>query len=243
MNGGLSGIDVVILAGGLGTRIRGVLGDTPKVLAPINHRPFLDHLLDHLAGLGAGRAVLSLGVGADQVVAHLRRRPPPLPVVPVVEPAPLGTGGALRHVMPGLAGDPVMVMNGDTWLEADFAAFLAEYRRAGRMVGVLCVPVDDVSRYGRIEMEADGCVTRFAEKDPDQAGPGWINGGALLLSRAALDLLASESGPSLERDFLGRLPPGSIHGWRAAGATFIDIGTPDSLAEAVHVLPAGKAEA
>ncbi|TAN64720.1 MAG: hypothetical protein EPN20_08070, partial [Magnetospirillum sp.] len=135
---GLFGIDVVVLAGGLGTRIRGVLGDTPKVLAPINGRPFLDHLLDHLARLGAGRAVLSLGVGADRVSDHLAHRPPPLPVIQVIEPAPLGTAGALRHALPCLSGDPVMVMNGDTWLETDFAAFLAEHHRAGRPVSLLC---------------------------------------------------------------------------------------------------------
>lgn len=239
---GLFGIDVVVLAGGLGTRIRGVLGDTPKVLAPINGRPFLDHLLDHLAALGAGRAILLLGVGADKVSAHLDRRSPPLPVIPVIEPAPLGTGGALRHALPNLTSDPVMVMNGDTWLETDFAAFLAEHRRAARPVSLLCVQVDDISRYGAVELAESGTVTRFAEKAPGRNGPGLINGGALLLSRQALDRLAAGSGPSLETDFLGQLPPGWIHGWRAEGAAFIDIGTPDSLAEAGGVLPKGKTE-
>jgi mannose-1-phosphate guanylyltransferase len=239
---GLFGIDVVVLAGGLGTRIRGILGDTPKVLAPINGRPFLDHLLDHLAGLNAGRAVLCLGVGADQVAAHLKQNPPPLPVVTVVEPAPLGTGGALRFALPSMSGDPVMVMNGDTWLETDFAAFLAEHGRAGRPVSLLCIAVDDVSRYGQVQLDADGTVTRFAEKTPDSTGPGWINGGAVLLSRRALDRLAEDQGSSLERDFLGQLPPGWIHGWRAEGAAFIDIGTPASLAQADSVLPKGETE-
>ena len=134
-------------------------------------------------------------------------------------------------------------MNGDTWLETDFAAFLAEHRRAACPVSLLCVAVDDVSRYGQVELAEDGSVTRFAEKAPGRTGPGWINGGALLLSRPALDHLAAGSGPSLEQDFLGRLPPGWIHGWRAEGAAFIDIGTPDSLAEAGGVLPQGKTEA
>ena len=239
---GLFGIDVVVLAGGLGTRIRGILGDTPKVLAPINGRPFLDHLLDHLAGLNAGRAILCLGIGADQVTAHLKQNPPPLPVVTVVEPAPLGTGGALRFALASLSGDPVMVMNGDTWLETDFAAFLAEHRRAGRPVTLLCVAVNDVSRYGQVELDDQGVVTRFAEKTPDHTAPGWINGGALLLSRQALERLAEDQGPSLERDFLGQLPRGWIHGWRAEGAAFIDIGTPTSLAEAGGVLPKGETE-
>ncbi len=228
---------MVVLAGGLGTRIRGVLGDTPKVLAPINGRPFLDHLLDHLATLGAGRAVLSLGVGATMVETHLAASKPPLPVVSVVEPAPLGTGGALRHALPSLNGDPVMVMNGDTWLEADFAAFLADHDRAGKAVSLLCVAVDDISRYGRVELDGEGTVTCFAEKDPSRTGGGLINGGAVLLSRAALTRLAATTGPSLERDFLGELPAGWIHGWHARGAGFIDIGTPDSLAQAGDVLP------
>ena len=239
---GLFGIDVVVLAGGLGTRIRGVLGDTPKVLAPINGRPFLDHLLDHLASLNAGRAVLCLGVGADQVITHLKANPPPLPVITVIEPAPLGTGGTLRFALPSMVGDPVMVMNGDTWLETDFAAFLAEHRRAARPVSLLCIAVDDVSRYGQVELDADGMVTRFAEKNPDYAGPGLINGGAVLLSRLALDRLAQDQGASLERDFLGQLPPGWIFGWRAEGAAFIDIGTPASLAQAGGVLPKGETD-
>jgi NDP-sugar pyrophosphorylase family protein len=233
---GLDGIDVVVLAGGLGTRIKGVLGDTPKVLAPINGRPFLDHLLDHLARLGAGRAVLSLGHLADKVIAHLEASPPPLSVDTIIETAPLGTGGAMRLVSPRLTTDPVMLLNGDTWLEVDFAGFLAAHRAAGRLCSILCVEVPDVSRYGRVEIGADGTLAAFVEKDPTFAGPGWINGGAVLFSRAALALLDSSTGPSIERDFLASLPPGSIHA-HCAGGTFIDIGTPDSLAEAPSLLP------
>jgi len=238
----LDAVDAVILAGGLGTRIRGVLGDLPKVLAPINHRPFLDHLLDQLAGLGVGRAILALGVGADRVLAHLAGTRPPLPVVSVVESAPLGTAGALRLAAAITTSDPVLVLNGDTWLDADFAGFLAAHRAAAARPGgclgsLLCVEVEDVSRYGRIEANAQGDITRFVEKDPAAHGPGLINGGALLLSRAGLATLAAATGPSLERDFLSILPPGRLLAHRAIGARFIDIGTPDSLARAGTVLP------
>ncbi|CAA7618793.1 Nucleoside-diphosphate-sugar pyrophosphorylase [Magnetospirillum sp. LM-5] len=233
---GLDGIEVVVLAGGLGTRIRGVLGDTPKVLAPINGRPFLDHLLDHLARLGAGRAVLSLGHLADKVTAHLDSNPPPLPVDTIVETEPLGTGGAMRLVTPRLTTDPVMLLNGDTWLEVDFASFLAAHRSHGRLCSILCVEVPDVSRYGRVEIGPDGTLAAFVEKDPAFAGSGWINGGAVLFSKEALALLAGSSGPSIERDFLAALPAGSIHAHLASG-TFIDIGTPDSLAQAPSLLP------
>ncbi len=234
---GLDGIDVVVLAGGLGTRIRSVLGDdTPKVLAPVAGRPFLDHLLAYLAGLGAGRVVLSLGHLAQSVLTYLDTVPQPLPVEAVIEPAPLGTGGAVRFVRDRLRGGTVLVLNGDTWLDADFGAFLADHRRAGRGISLLCVTVPDVSRYGRVEAAADGSVARFVEKDPAQQGAGLINGGAYLFDAPALADLARQSGPSLERDFLATLPPGRIHAHVAEGAAFIDIGTPESLAAAASVI-------
>jgi len=230
---GLGGIDAVVLAGGLGTRIQSVLGAVPKVLAPVGGRPFLDLLVDFLAAQGAGRVVLALGHRAEAVITHMERRQFPIPVVTVIEPEPLGTGGALRFAAPMLVSDPVLVMNGDTWLEADLGAFLAAHRRAGTAVSLLCVEVPDIARYGSVETDAAGRVARFAEKDPARTGPGLINGGIGLYARAAL---AAIDGPSLERDYLGRLPAGAIHAHVAQGAAFIDIGTPESLAAAPTVI-------
>jgi len=235
----LEGIDVVVLAGGLGTRLRTVLGDRPKVLAPVGGRPFLDHLLARLAAEGAGRVILSLGHLAKSVLRHLETGHQPLPVLASVEPKPLGTAGAIRFVAARLQGDPVLVMNGDTWLDCDFGAFLTAHRAAGRTASLLCVAVDDVERYGSVEVAADGSLARFVEKDPARSGRGLINGGIYLFSAAALDDLARMPGPSLERDFLGLLPPGSIHAHVAAGAAFIDIGTPESLAAAAAVIARG----
>jgi mannose-1-phosphate guanylyltransferase len=235
--GKLSGLDVLVLAGGLGTRIRGVLGDTPKVLAPINGRPFLDHLLDRLAAQGAGRAVLALGHLADKVIAHLRTHQAPLPVVTVVEPEPLGTAGALRHANASTRGDAVMVMNGDTWVDVDLAAFEADWRRAGTPAGLLSVRVADVSRFGSVEIGVDGTLARFTEKDPEHTGAGLINAGIYLFGRTLLDELAAYPGPSLERDVLARLPAGSVAVSVAEQAAFVDIGTPESLAGAGTVMP------
>ncbi|MFA7431447.1 MAG: nucleotidyltransferase family protein [Rhodospirillaceae bacterium] len=233
----LNDIDVVVLAGGLGTRLRSVLPDAPKVLAPVRGRPFLDHLLDALAARGFRRAVLSIGYKADMVEEHLRHRPPPLPAVTIAEPEPLGTGGAVRFVASAVETDPVLVINGDTWVEVDFQAFLAAHRASGAMLSTLCVRVDDTARFGRIDVNAAGRITRFAEKDPDRSGPGLINGGAYLLSRAALDTLAVMTGPSLESDFLACLPPGTIHAFIPETVSFIDIGTPETLAGAGAVIP------
>ncbi len=237
--GCLAGIDVAILAGGLGTRLRDVLGDTPKILAPVAGRPFLDHLLARLAAEGAARIVLCLGHLADKVTDYLEDSGSVgADVRWIVEPQPLGTAGAVRHARDHLGSDPVLVMNGDTWIDADLAPFVAAHRRSGATASVLCVRVDDVGRYGSVEIDESGQVQGFVEKDTARTGPGVINGGVYLLSRAGLDLVEDLAGPSLERDVLPRLPAGTVRGHVAEGAVFIDIGTPESLAAAARVIGA-----
>lgn len=236
---GLDEIDIAILAGGLGTRIRGVLGDTPKVLAPIaiggRTRPFLDILLDWLAGQGARRIVLCLGHLADRVERHLAQiSRDNLSIVRVVEPGPLGTAGALRFAGNRLASDPVMVINGDTFVDADLAAMLARHRAAGVRATMLCARMDDAGRYGRVGIGADGTVSRFVEKDA-KAGAGTINAGIYLLGRGVIDDIMGGTATSIERDVLERMPGGSIHAVVTDGR-FIDIGTPESLEAAPTVL-------
>jgi len=225
----LSDIDIAVLAGGLGTRIAGVLGDTPKVLAPIDGRPFLALLLDRLAG--ARKVVLCLGHLAPKVTQWMAANPSPVPVETVTEPQPLGTAGALRFALAKLTSDPVLLMNGDSVVECDLAPFVAEHRSSGATASLLAVEVPDGSRFGRLDIAANGRVNRFIEKDESATGAAWINGGVYALSRAALAEIARGSGPSLERDFLAQLPPGTLHAARRK-AGFIDIGTPVSLAEA-----------
>jgi mannose-1-phosphate guanylyltransferase len=235
----LFGIDVAILAGGLGTRLAGVLGDVPKVLAPIGGRPFLAHLLDRLAAAGARRVVLGLGHLADRVTAWLAAHPPEgIAVVPLIEPRPLGTAGGLRFLRRELTSEPVLVMNGDSVVETDLGEFVAEHRRMESAVSMLCVEVAEAGRYGRVELGAGGWVRRFVEKDPLATGPALINGGIYAFGQAALNRLAESSGPSLERDFLPSLTPTGLYG-AVRRARFIDIGTPESLAAAADFFAAG----
>lgn len=230
----LQGIDVVVLAGGLGTRLRGVLGDTPKVLAPVAGRAFLGHLLDHLAGYGAQRVVLCLGHTTDRVTAWLAQggAGQGLDVVCAVEPQPLGTAGALRFVRGELASDPVLVTNGDTFLNADLRAFVASHRLSGAAASILCAEVPDAARFSRVEIAADGRVRHFQRSRP---GSGIINAGVYLFSAAFLDRLAASTAQSLERDVLEAAAPGVLHA-HVAKARFLDIGTPESLAAAAEIL-------
>ena len=238
----LGAVDILVLAGGLGTRIRPVLGDTPKLLAPIGGRPFLSYLLRWLASFGARRVVLALGHAAAAVEDYLRdvrdldfEATQDLEVIAVVEPQPLGTAGAVRFARAWLHTDPVLVLNGDSFVDADLCGFLAFHRASGAAGTVLGAMVDDAGRYGRIVIDDDARIRRFVEKDTAFRGPAVVNSGVYLMSAALLDAIVAMPGPSLERDVFERLPAGSLAAFRGR-FDFIDIGTPEALATAATVL-------
>lgn len=232
----LNGVDVAVLAGGMGTRIRETLGDTPKLLAPIGETPFLDFLLGRLQGFGARRVVLGLGHLGDKVVEYLESHPPEgMDIITVIEPELLGTAGALRFLGPKIETDPVMVMNGDSFIGADFCQFLDAHRRSGAGASILTAKVEDASAFGRLRLSPENRVVEFMEKDESMTGPGQINAGVYLFSAAMLAEIGAMQGPSLERDVFQALEPGTLNAV-PSDAPFIDIGTAEDLARAESVL-------
>lgn len=215
----------VILAGGLGTRLRSVVSDVPKCLAPVGSRPFLEIQIRSLAAVGVNDVVLSLGYMSGQVIAAIDQRLAGIDVRHVVERELLGTGGAIAHVLDALQLDEVIVANGDTYLDGDLTAMLAPLDRArGELFRMAVVEVPSRARFGGVELDGAGHVTRFLEKG--QAGGGFINAGLYRLCRSALP--RGRSGAySLEADVLPELVREQqvkscvIHG------SFIDIGVPE----------------
>ncbi len=234
----LAPLDVFVIAGGLGTRIGSVLGDTPKLLAPISGRPYLAYLFDWLRRFGAKRVVLGLGHKAPAVVDFLDRNSSAhddLDIATVIEPRPLGTAGAVRFARNNLRSDPVLVVNGDSFAGADLCAFVEHHRRAKAKATLLCVEVDDAGRYGRVEIDGAGRIHGFIEKDPNFHGSSAVNAGVYLFSAALLDEIAAGDAASLERDVFGCAPAGSLAAF-AGRFAFIDIGTPESLQAAERVI-------
>ena len=156
------------------------------MLATVAGRPFLAHLLDRLARASVREVVLLTGHAADQVYAAFGDRYGGMRLTYSVEPAPLGTAGAVRHALPLFRSETILLMNGDSYCDGDLAAFRRSHAEAPSAFGMVLTRVADASRYGRVEVAADGRVVRFAEKDP--AGPpGWINAGIYLFPRALLE--------------------------------------------------------
>jgi NDP-sugar pyrophosphorylase family protein len=221
--------DMYVLAGGLGTRIRSVLGDVPKLLAPIGGEPYLEYLFARARAHGLKRIVLGLGHGADAVCRYLEANPPrDLIVQPVIETQPLGTAGALRLARPFLGSDPVLAMNGDAIVECDLDGFIRQHRAKGALATLLVAWAADASAFGRLVME-DDMIVRFVEKDAADHSPGWVNAGMYLIGERLLDEIAAGTARSLEYEVFGRLAPRLLAGFRARGS-LIDIGTPESLA-------------
>jgi NDP-sugar pyrophosphorylase family protein len=232
----LERLDVLVLAGGRGTRLRAAIGETAKLMAPIAGKPYLAHLFAWLARFGARRVVLSLGYKAETVLEFLERQSfPGLDVVTCVESEPLGTAGAVRFARPLLRSDPVLVMNGDSYCDADLCALIARHRDGGALGTLLCADVEDAGRYGRVVVDSRERVTGFFEKDPSYHGLAAINAGVYVMSGRLLEWIMTSAGDSLERDVIERLVDGSLVAMRGR-YRFIDIGTPESFAQAAEVL-------
>jgi D-glycero-alpha-D-manno-heptose 1-phosphate guanylyltransferase len=226
----------IVLAGGLGTRLRGVIHDRPKCLAPVGNRTFLEIQIDRLAQAGITAVVLSLGYGAEQVIQALKCTAPAVPVRYVVESELLGTGGAITHALDALALDEVLVANGDTYLDGDLSRMLEPLNRDGgelfRMAGVV---VPDRSRFGGVEADTAARVVGFLEKG--QVGGGLINAGLYRLCRAALPR-GRAGAYSLEADILPVLVQLRSVTLEIVSGAFIDIGIPADYARfcAIHAI-------
>lgn len=226
----LDAVDVVILAGGQGTRLSAIPGDVPKPMRPVDGRPFLEHLFDQVRAGGARKILLSLGYKRDHFETRFRKVPPQgLDVRFCVEKAPLGTGGGLRNALPLLSRPTVLVLNGDSYADTDLRPLLEKHRAWAAKATILVTRVPDASRFGRVQFDPSGTVTSFEEKGA--TGPGFINAGVYAMERGVLEGIAPGRDVSLERQVFPGLVGAGLFA-HAAFFPFVDIGTPESYKEA-----------
>ena len=226
--------EAIVLAGGFGTRLRGIVDDVPKPLAPVAGRPFLGWLLDRLAASGMRRCILATGSLSDVIERRIGAQWQGMQVVYSVESEPLGTGGAIRLAANRLLGDSAHVLNGDTWLEYDPVALEAAAHEAHAPMAIALARVDDVARYGAVDI-ADGRVAAFREKG--EAGPGWINAGCYFLGTDALAALPTGAFSFEHAVLQPRTAAGEVAAFTAT-AGFIDIGVPEDYRRAQDLFAA-----
>ena len=240
------GMKAILLAGGKGTRLRPLTIHTPKPIVPIFDRPFLHYQLDllkHVAEID--EVILSLnyqprrieeifGDGSDSGIA----------IRYVVEPAPLGTAGAVRYAGDSLR-ESVVVFNGDVLTEVDLAAVIALHRERKAKATIVLTPVDNPSAYGLVETESDGRVRRFLEKpNPDEITCNTINAGIYVLEPDTFDRIPKDTPWSIERSFFPSLiERGETFVAYIYDGYWIDIGTPEKYMQVHRDIMDGRCRA
>jgi NDP-sugar pyrophosphorylase family protein len=220
----------VILAGGLATRLRSVIGDRPKVLAPIASRPFITRLLTQLAQMDIRRTVLLTGHGATQVREQLGDSHTGMALDYSEEAQPLGTAGALRLALAKIDTPALLLMNGDSYCGTNLRRFIVFHEQRGADLSIVLAYAADGGRFGRVVTAADGTIVRFSEKRT--CGPGWINAGIYLFKRDFVFEIPCARAVSLEHEIIpAALTRKRVVGFKTA-ARLVDIGTPESYAEA-----------
>jgi D-glycero-alpha-D-manno-heptose 1-phosphate guanylyltransferase len=227
--------DVIILSGGFGTRLKGVIGDVPKPMAQIAGRPFLELLLRQVKRQGFSRVILSVGYKQEVIREHFGNQALGLRVFYSIEDSPLGTGGALKEAGRCLETEAALVMNGDSYTDADLARLVREHAVNDADVTVVVIP-ETRSDAGSVVLGEDGQVRAFAEK---RAIPGsrYLSAGIYMLNRDLLAGLPVGVKLSLEEQLFPQWLAASkkIMGFVYNGPC-IDIGTPERFQIAQNAL-------
>lgn len=223
--------EAIILAGGPGTRLKEVIADLPKSMAPINGKPFLEYQLDFLDRWGLNRVILSVGYQKEKIRGYFGEQHKSLQLIYAEEEEPLGTGGAILNALRQAASYSVFVFNGDTYFDVNLQR-LDDFRKIKEADVCLSLRYEiDPARFGLVEFDNNNRLTRFYEKSegPDE---GYINGGVYLLRREYLLRFGLPEKFSFEKDFLQKYyQTEEFYGLRCF-SYFRDIGIPEDYQKA-----------
>ena len=226
--------EAIILAGGLGTRLRSVVADVPKCMAPVNGTPFLTFIIDDLKKQGIERFIFSLGYKSESIIDFAEDKYKDLDKVYVIEKEPLGTGGAIKEACKAVNGENVLVLNGDTLFSVDLQELADIHIKQHAACTIALKPMINFSRYGSVETNTNAMVTAFNEKQ--FCKKGLINGGIYVLNAQQF---LQEQLPgifSFEKEYLEKkINTHKLYGI-AFDDYFIDIGIPEDYERAQREL-------
>jgi D-glycero-alpha-D-manno-heptose 1-phosphate guanylyltransferase len=229
-----SDFQAVILAGGLGTRMLPITTSIPKPMIPVNGKPFLHYQLELLAGYGLRRVLLLVAYLGEQIEAYFGKGAAlEMELAYSYEPAPLGTGGALKNAATQL-DNQFLVLNGDTYLRIDYRALLQAFREKNNSAMIVAyrpateASADLVSRLPKnLTVSADGTIAAYRKRDPQ--GLTHIDAGVLVLRKHVLDSIAPQRKCSLEEEIFPQLiAQHRMEAWTTNEA-FYDMGSPAGL--------------
>ena len=220
----------IILLGGFGTRLKSVLPDLPKPMAPIADKPFLARLLDYLQTQGITSAIFSVHYLREKIQKYFQSHYNGIDIIYAEELEPLGTGGAMRFAASFVnTNEPIFVLNGDTFVQLDYRTMFDAHQKNNAALSIALRPVDNCFRYGKVVVE-NNQITQFREKGEE--GAGLINAGVYLINPELFNKFNLPPQFSFETEFLvphlTELKPNAF----LANDYFIDIGIPEDYARA-----------
>ncbi|HZK02971.1 MAG TPA: nucleotidyltransferase family protein [Bacteroidaceae bacterium] len=224
--------DVIILAGGLGTRLRSVIGHTPKSMAMVCGKPFLHYILTNLSLYKINRVILSLGYKSDVIIEWIKneRERYPFNIEWVIESEPLGTGGAIKKSLENAKTSTVCVLNGDTFFSVDLARLHIQHKISSAKISLAMKPMVNFDRYGTVQTDTNNVVTSFTEKGFCEKGN--INGGVYFIQRNLPLISSMPEKFSFEKDLFEKsLQDRFLYGF-SHDRYFIDIGVPEDYERA-----------
>lgn len=219
-------MEAILLAGGLGTRLRGVVSDRPKPMALVQDRPFMEYVIRELAAGGIGKIIFAVGYKGSMVEEYFQDgKSMGVETAYAYEKELLGTGGAIKNAAGYMAEDQALVLNADTFYRMDYSRLVKLKAEKQLDMALVLREVGDVSRYGQAVLK-DGMLAGFNEKTSEKR-PGTINGGVYLMTRQLIDQIP-EGKVSLEYDMIPRwMEEGKRLGGFVNDGYFIDIGIPE----------------
>jgi D-glycero-alpha-D-manno-heptose 1-phosphate guanylyltransferase len=229
-------MQAIILAGGFGTRLQGVVSDVPKPMAPIGDKPFLALLISYLKRNGVREVVLSVHYMKEKIEEYFGDRFRGVSIKYAHEDEPLGTGGAIVNSLNILRPkNPVLVINGDTFLNIDIGALIRKHKDSESKITIALRKVNDCSRFGEVVFDGD-VITDFAYAGGE--GEGYINAGIYVMDPDIFDKFTLNHSFSFEKDFMyqhtSEVSPTAF----LSDNYFIDIGIPEDYSRACEELPA-----
>ncbi|MGA8678656.1 MAG: nucleotidyltransferase family protein [Candidatus Acidiferrales bacterium] len=235
--------DVVILCGGAGVRLKSITGDSPKPMATIAGRPFLELLLGQLERYGFSRVILSAGYKHQAIREHFGEQAFGLELVYSVEESPLGTGGALAQAADDITTDVALIMNGDSYAAVDLSRLVEAHRKDDATDGTVVVMAETRSDAGSVLLDENGRVVAFAEKS-SVLNTRYQSAGIYTFHKKLLSAIPRTGKISLEEQLF---PEWLASGRRIDAFVFsgecVDIGTPERYQKAQNVLAAVEREA
>lgn len=221
----------IILAGGFGTRLRSVIQNVPKPMAPIHDKPFLAYLIDYLIEQGINEVILSVHYLREQIEAYFKDNYQGARIAYAVETEPLGTGGAIKHAFSLIKNtEPVFILNGDTFLKLDYQKMFAQHQQQKSELTIALREIQDCTRYGSVSLQENRII---AFKEKGEHASGWINAGVYLTNKNIFEKYPLPNRFSFETDFLfpyiQQLKPHAF----CVNDFFIDIGVPEDYQRAI----------